>query len=226
MQPPAGRPAARGSGVPAGKCATCHSAGELPGSSRGAATLHSIPPACGPRRLSCRRKGCPCLFLFPSFFFFLRGGGVGNGQGHGAHSQTDKELLAPQHPWDRMLLWREEKFHSSLGPLTPGHGGDSRAVRGKGSPRSKSLAPFCMANPLWGRQTENVSPRAQGPKDTAGGSVPQGEADTPPKDRLSPPVQDSPVSSEVERAAAHTYPRPPRWTAPASLRRSPARFQP
>lgn len=65
-----GPPTARGSGVPSGECATCHSAR----SCWGAAPAAQHPPAGGPQSRGCRRKGCPCLFHSP-YLYFLRGEG-------------------------------------------------------------------------------------------------------------------------------------------------------
>lgn len=173
-------------------------------------------PTCGPPSLGWRRKGCPWP-LFSPHGLFKRGRGVrkwarkglegaprslaSRGIGCYFEGKRNKLRLLPRH-------------------LPPGHRGYAPAVRGRGSLRPKSLVSFLITNPLraWQMKTS-----AKGPEGTPGGSVPPTEADAPsavlplPQTRKGVPKRGPRASAEV-----HTYPRSPRWTAPASLRRSPA----
>ena len=72
-------------------------------------------------------------------------------------------------------------------------------VRGKGNLRSNSLAPFLIINPLWGWQIKKISKRAK--RHLGLVSAPKRGRHSPIP--VSPPSQDSQISSEVGIAVEH-----------------------
>lgn len=128
--------------------------------------------------------GCPCLFLSPYFFFF-KGGGLETDQ---VRVPTRSQTRTCGHPRLRgtgCCSAGRREVSSQSRSLAPRHRGDSLAVRGKGSPRSKSLAPFCTTDPLGGRPTETSAKGPPGRRGPGRGGAPERGRRSP---RTGPPL--------------------------------------